>query len=167
MIIWGSLTRWSSWAAHSRNWWTTCFVTSSNCTETNSQISRRQIDLICQTGFYPHSYIWSFKKFNEESLPPRVSWKKARNDSEVEVSEQNYGHAQRVFTSFGCCNLGDYQDRSVDTDVLLLASVLEEFRAVCYNEYGLDCCYHFSASDLSGDAFLKVAKLILNFWLTT
>ena len=41
---------------------------------------------------------------------------------------------------------------------LLLASVFEAFRVVCYQTYGLDCACYFTASNLSGDAFLKVCK---------
>ncbi len=42
--------------------------------------------------------------------------------------------------------------------MLLLACFFEEFRSVCYKAYGLDCCFHYSASNLSGDAFLKICK---------
>ena len=103
-----------------------------------SNKSQEQIDLICKKGFYPYSYMSSFEKFNEETLPPLLSWKEALNDGEVETSEENYSHAQKVFTAFGCCNWGDYHDLYLSTDVLLLACVFEEFRAVCYNGYGLD-----------------------------
>ena len=43
-------------------------------------------------------------------------------------------------------------------DALLLASVFEAFREVCYQTYGLDCACYFTASNFSGDAFLKVCK---------
>ena len=43
-------------------------------------------------------------------------------------------------------------------DVLLLASVFEAFHEVCCQTYGLDCACYFTASNLSGDAFLKVCK---------
>ena len=37
-------------------------------------------------------------------------------------------------------------------------SVFEAFREVCYETYGLDCACYFTASNLSGDAFLKVCN---------
>ena len=49
-------------------------------------------------------------------------------------------------------------DLYLTTDVLLLASVFEAFREICYQTYGLDCACYFLASNLSGDAFLKVCK---------
>ena len=44
------------------------------------------------------------------------------------------------------------------TDVLLLASVFEDFCEVCNQTYGLDSAVYFTASNLSGDAFLEVCK---------
>ncbi len=42
--------------------------------------------------------------------------------------------------------------------MLLLADVFEEFREVCYKTYGLDPAHGFTASNLAGQAFLKVCK---------
>ena len=55
-------------------------------------------------------------------------------------------------------NLGDYQDLFLLTDVLILASVFEEFRKVCYATCGLDCAQFYTAPNLSGEAFLKVCN---------
>ena len=57
-----------------------------------------------------------------------------------------------------CASLGEYYDVYLATDVLLLASVLEAFREVCYETYGLDCARYFTVSKLSGDAFFKVCN---------
>ena len=35
------------------------------------------------------------------------------------------------------------------------------FRKLCYETYGLDCCQHYTASNLSGDAMLKLSKATL------
>ena len=43
-------------------------------------------------------------------------------------------------------------------DLLLLASVFEAFRKLCYETYGLDCACYFFARNLSGDAFIKVCS---------
>ena len=76
----------------------------------------------------------------------------------MSVSRSEYNHALKVFTELKCVSLGDYHDLYLTTDVLLLASVFEAFREVCYQTYGLDCACYFTASNLSGDAFLKVCK---------
>ena len=47
-------------------------------------------------------------------------------------------------------------------DTLLLACVFEAFRDICNDTYGLDCAQYYGASNLSGDAFLKVCKPDLN-----
>ena len=57
-----------------------------------------------------------------------------------------------------CASHGEYHDVYLATDVLLLASVFEAFREVCYETYGLDCASYFTSSNLSGDAFLKVCN---------
>ena len=44
------------------------------------------------------------------------------------------------------------------TDVFLLAAIVLCFRKVCYKTYGLDCCQYYTASNLSGDAVLKICK---------
>ena len=44
------------------------------------------------------------------------------------VSEGNYEHAQRVWKEFRICNLGEYHDLYLQTDVILLANVFEAFR---------------------------------------
>ena len=39
-----------------------------------------------------------------------------------------------------------------------LAAVVLCFRKVCYETYGLDCCQYCTASNLSGDAMLKICN---------
>ena len=62
------------------------------------------------------------------------------------------------FAEMKCAALGEYHDVYLATDVLLLASVFEAFHEVCYEIYGLDCACYFTASNLSGDVFLKVSN---------
>ena len=54
--------------------------------------------------------------------------------------------------------IGNYHDLYLTCDTLLLACVFDAFRDICYNTYGLDCVQYYGASNLSGDAFLKVCK---------
>ena len=51
--------------------------------------------------------------------------------------------------------LRDYHDLYLETDVLLLADVFENFRKTCLENYKLDPAHYVSAPGLSWDAFLK------------
>ena len=120
--------------------------------------SPEKVSMLKQKGHYPYSYLNSFKKFRETRLPPRAMWKNSLTGGDVSVSRSEYNHALKVFIELKCGSLGDYHDLYLTTDVLLLASVFKVFREVCYQIYGLDCACYFTASNLSGDAFLKVYK---------
>ena len=74
------------------------------------------------------------------------------------VTQEEWKHADNVFQTFGCLNLGDYHDLYLKTDTLILACVFEEFRSLCYKTYALDSAHYFTCSHLSGDAFLKKCK---------
>ena len=76
----------------------------------------------------------------------------------MSVSRNEYNYALKVFTELKCGSLGDYHDLYLTTDKLLLASVFDAFREVCYQTYGLGCACYFTASNFSGDVFLKVCK---------
>ena len=54
------------------------------------------------------------------------------------ITISNYRHAQRVFRTFNNKNLCDYHDLFVQSDVLLLDHVFENFRNQCLNIYDLD-----------------------------
>ena len=66
-------------------------------------------------------------------------------------------------------NMGDYYDRYLKKDLLLLADVFEKFVDTCLKFYGLDPCNYFSCPGLSWDAMLKVTgiKLEKNLTLTS
>ena len=44
------------------------------------------------------------------------------------------------------------------SDTLVLACVLEEFRQINHQTYGLDCTHLFSASNLTGGGFKRICK---------
>ena len=117
-----------------------------------------QIDLLKKKGVYPYSYMNSFDKFAEEKLPPKEFWKNTLAGGEVTISDQDLQHASLVYQEFDCKTLGHYHDLYLHTDVLILPSVFEEFRKVCYATYGQDCAHFYTASNLSGEAFLKVCN---------
>jgi hypothetical protein len=56
---------------------------------------------------------------------------------------------------FECKTLLDYHNMYLKSEILLLADVLEIFRHLFYNIYGLDTVYYYSSPSLSWDSFLK------------
>ena len=114
--------------------------------------------LLHRKGFYPYSYFDNHSKFQETTLPSIDCWTNSLKEGEQSISEEQWHHANIVFKTFGCENLGDYHDLYLKTDTLLLACVVEEFRRVCYETYKLDSIQYISSSHLSGDAFLRTCK---------
>ena len=57
--------------------------------------------------------------------------------------------------------MGEYHDLYLQSDVLLLTDVFENFRNTCMQYYGLDPCHYFTSPGLSWDAMLKMTKVKL------
>jgi hypothetical protein len=55
-----------------------------------------------------------------------------------------------------CNDLLDYMELYVKTDTLILCDVFENFRKLCMDYYGLDCCHYMSLPGFSWDAMLKM-----------
>jgi len=55
----------------------------------------------------------------------------------------------------------DYHNIYLISDVLLLTDIWENFRNVCYKNYGLDAEYYYTAPGLSWDAMLKFTEIEL------
>ena len=71
------------------------------------------------------------------------------------ISEDDYQRAQRVWAEFGICNLGDYHDLYLKTDVVLPANVFKAFRDTCLRHYSLDLVHFYTSPGLSWHACLK------------
>ena len=102
--------------------------------------STKKIELLKKKGFYLYNYVDNFKNFNEPRLPARRLWTNSLAGGEISVNPSEYNHASQVFSKFACRLLG------------------EAFRSVCYETYQVDCAHNYTASNLSGDVFLKVCK---------
>ena len=63
-----------------------------------------------------------------------------------------------MWEHFECKTFGDYHDLYLLTDVLLLADVMENFRDMVMEFYGLDPAHYISLPMLSWDAMLKTRK---------
>ena len=116
------------------------------------------VNLLKQKSSFPYCYVDSFENLQETQLTLQDKWTKSLQQSEVTVSEDEYKQALQVFNLFSCQNIGEYYNLYLKTDVFLLAAVVLCFRQVCYDTYGLDCCQYCTASNLSGDAMLKICN---------
>ena len=98
--------------------------------------SELQYDLLTRKGIYPYEYMSSWDKFEETQLTPKKAF--YSNLNMTKVSEDDYERAQRVWKEFRICNLGEYHNLYLCTDVILLANVSEAFRDTCLEHYKLD-----------------------------
>lgn len=120
---------------------------------TKTYFSSSEVELLFRKGVYPYDYMDSMSKFDETCLPPKEAFYSNLNESEI--SDDDYEHAEKVWREFNIQNMGEYTELYVKTDVLLLADVLQAFRSKCYETYGLDMAWYFTAPGLSWDAMLK------------
>ena len=118
----------------------------------------KELDLMVRKGVYPYDYMDSFDKFNEK-LPSKEEFYSILNNEHI--SDEDYKHAQDVWNTFSCKNMGDYHNFYLASDVLLLADVFENFRKTCLEYYKLDPCHYFTSPGLSWDAMLKMTEIKL------
>ena len=79
--------------------------------------------LLLKKGVYPYEYMDSWERFDETSLPDKEAFYSSLNMEDI--TDVDYRHAKRVLKYV---NLGDYYDLYVQSDILLLADVFENFR---------------------------------------
>ena len=104
-------------------------------------------------GVYPYEHMDTWDRFTEPKLPTKEGFYSKLSDAHI--SDENYTHAQKVWATFGCKTLGNYNDLYCRNDVLLLADVFETFRNMCLRQYGLDPAHYYTSPGLSWDALLK------------
>ena len=112
-----------------------------------------------QIGCIPYEFMTDFEKLNVSELPPKDKFYSKLNDSNIDGEE--YEHAQKVWKEFNCRTMRDYHDLYLKTDVLLLTDVMENYRNICIDNYGLDPLWYYTAPGLAWDAALKLSKIIL------
>ncbi|CAB4017625.1 Gastrula zinc finger [Paramuricea clavata] len=110
-------------------------------------------DIVRQKGIFPYEYLDDISKLNTEGLPSKDKFYSSLYESEVK--EEDYQRAIKVWDHFKMKTMRDYHDLYLETDVLLLADVFENFRKTCLENYKLDPAHYISAPSLSWDAFLK------------
>ena len=119
--------------------------------------------LTCKKGIYRHDYMDSFEKFDDQQLPSKDVFYSILT-VEGNADEQ-YQHAQNVWDTFNMNTMGEYHDLYLNSDILPLADVFENFRRTCLPYYKLDPCHYFTSPGLSWDATLRMTGIKLE-WMT-
>ena len=109
--------------------------------------------------WFTTKYMDAWSRFEETALPPKEAfYSELKREG---ISDEDYAHAQAVWQAFECKNLGDFHDKYLETDVLLLADVFENFRKTCLRHYKLDPAHYYTSPGLSWDALLKYTGINL------
>ena len=130
-----------------------------NLSITRPYIEQAKFSIITRKGVFPYEYMDSFDRFEETQLPPKENFYSSLTDESI--SDSDYQHAQKVWDTFNCATLGDYHDIYLQTDVLLLADVFENFRRTALSTYGLDPAHYYTLPGYSWDALLKLTNVSL------
>ena len=69
-----------------------------------------------------------WEKFNETTLPEEEFYSYLNLEN---ITDADYMHAKRVCKDFEIKKLGEYHNLYLQSDILLLADVLENFRKMC------------------------------------
>ena len=115
--------------------------------------------LLLRKDVYPYQYADTWERFSEISLPSKEDF--YSNLNMEDISDIDYGHANNVFKVFKLKNLGDYHNLYVQSDMLLLADVFNNFRDMCLKEYELDPAHFLSLPGLAWQARLKKTNIEL------
>ena len=109
--------------------------------------------LLLRKGVYPYECMDSWERFYETSLSDKKAFytKLYLQD----ITDEDYAHAQKVFKELKLKSLGDYHHLYIQSDVLLLADVFENFRNKCIEIYDLDTACFLSAPGLAWQTCFK------------
>jgi len=114
---------------------------------------------IFKKGIFPYEHLTNRDVFEQTSLPPRESF---YSQLKMEgISEEQYERAQLMWNRYGCQNMQHYHDLYLTLDVKLLADVMENFRRVGLQEYGLNPAQCWTLAGYTWQCCLKMTKMQL------
>ena len=67
---------------------------------------------------------------------------------------------KKIWISFGCHNLGEFLEIYLESDVLMLTDIFENFRNECLKNFHLDPVNFVSTPSLSYHAMLLLSKVV-------
>jgi len=110
-------------------------------------------------GVFPYDYLDSFEKFEDTQLPDIDSFYNSLSEENCRIDDYNF--AQMVWKTFNCNTIKDYIKLYLESDVLILTDVFENFRKICQKIYKLDPINYVTAPSISWDAMLKYTNVNL------
>ena len=114
--------------------------------------NEKDLFLLTEKGVYPYDYCNDFNKFNDTELPKKKHFYSRL--SEEDISDADYERAKLIWKHFNIKNLGEYHDLYLETDVILLTDVYENFRKQCLTDYELDPAHYYTLPNFAWDAML-------------
>ena len=126
-----------------------------------------------QKGVYPYDCMDIFEKFNDPKLLTKKDFYSMLTNTGI--TDEQYQHAQKVWSTFRLQNMGQYHDLYLKSGVLLLADVFENFRKT-----GLDvlvptykqserqkicCCVKNTGQSIHLPLWQKIQKPAIRRWI--
>ena len=103
-------------------------------------------EFMTRKGIYPYSFMDGYDKFDID--PFTLTKSDFRNDLTGE-DNSDYEFCKEIRGKCNIKTLGEYHDLYLESDVLLLSDVFENFRETCYQYYKLDHAHYHSAPGLA------------------
>ena len=119
----------------------------------------RQLELAKRKGVFPYDWFDSIEKLKHDRLPPIEDFHSMLY--EQNITREEYNFALEVWKEFNCQTFKDYLELYNLIDTLLLADIFENFREICFDNYGIDPACYFTSPGLFWDAMLKETKIEL------
>ena len=116
--------------------------------------------LLLRKECFPYSWLDDPKKLRSKELPAKKDFFDDLNQEDI--PDQEYEHAQRVWRAFRMSCFQDYLNLYLETDVLLLADVVANYRKISMEGYELDPLWYLSAPSLTFSAALKKTGVTLD-----
>eukprot|EP00854_Cymbomonas_tetramitiformis_P032815 gene32815-41805_t len=95
--------------------------------------------LICKKGEFLYEWFDTYEKF-VESVPDRQIF--YNNMTQSNMGDETYDNMIKTIDAFKIQNLEEFHDLYLDRDVYGLADVMETFRELSMETYGLDPCFY-------------------------
>ena len=119
-----------------------------------------KLKLLSRKGVYPYEYMDLWDKFSLPVLLKKECYYAELNDSNI--NDGDIEHVKNICTTFKINNLGEYHDLYVQSDIMVLADVFENFSNNCINIDKLDPAYYLSAPSLSWQSGLTMTGKTLD-----
>ena len=107
--------------------------------DTSSASQNEKLQLMKKKVDYPYDFMDGVEKFDDQQLPSKDDIYSQLNSEHI--SNEQYQHAQKIWSTFELKNMGQYHDLYLESDILLLSNVFENFRNTCLQYYKLDPCH--------------------------